>query len=410
MYCAALSTGIRLLVKCFTRPPVSPTPPPIPTPQYPSKLSTSIESLVKLKSNTELSEVSNADVYKHDFIGGTFGKAAAKSMGTSMGRADGRTQAAKPVVVASNVTCRVRGNLLETRNKVLKTIQVTNPIMAPKSVEEVELKELVEKVRRMYEELERSKNEVKISNRIPAYVEPGFEEFDQEETDIQPTQKLQHHSFQPQWMEITEVVEIATSVTRCDDMTVEGVDEVLRDINIRMNAMVAERAKTIEEQNKWMDEVGEKMKEYAEVLLDSPCEVQLAIERARVRAVGLRRASDAAYLISLSPGSFHVPGCDLACLENYLPRRATETGYPESEPGLSSGSTSPSLSSAPSTPQSFSTELPQAESINNLIKRLSEDNDFGECPVQNDLNVEQKRMSMCGLTSVRKVVAESEWR
>jgi hypothetical protein len=59
------------------------------------------------------------------------------------------------------------------------------------------------------------------------------------------------------------------------------------------------------------------------VLLESACEVRLAVERARVRCAGLRRFTleDVAYLALLAPGSSHVVGCDRTCVKSYLPYR-----------------------------------------------------------------------------------------
>ncbi|KAG8719463.1 hypothetical protein FRC08_002778 [Ceratobasidium sp. 394] len=282
-----------------------------------------------------------------------------------MGYAKRRTRAAKPVVIASNVSCRVRGDFLETRNKRLKPIEIENPILARKAAEEAELEELVEKVRQMHEELEGYKSQAKISCQIPAYVEEEFTKGLGETVVIQKTRDVQGGGVM-EWIDTTELADFAIRVARCDDMTVEGVDEVLYYVYARMNALVLERAKKAEEKTKWMNEVAHKIKEYAEVLLDTPCEVQLAVERASVRTAGLRHANNIQRLASLAPGSFHVAGCDLSCVASYLPR-PEEHEYQNSEPELSVGgssrSSSPSLSSIPNTPCLSSVEWPDDELI-----------------------------------------------
>ncbi|KAG9086335.1 hypothetical protein FS749_003704 [Ceratobasidium sp. UAMH 11750] len=282
-----------------------------------------------------------------------------------MGYAKRRTRAAKPVVIASNVSCRVRGDFLETRNKPLKPIEIENPILARKAAEEAELEELVEKVRQMHDELEAYKSQPKISCRIPAYVEEEFTKDLGEMVVVQKTRDVQGGDVM-EWIDAAELVDFAMRVARCDDMTVEGVDEVLYYLYARMNALVLERAKKAEEKTKWMNEVAHKIKEYAEVLLDTPCEVQLAVERASVRTAGLRHANDIQHLASLAPGSSHVAGCDLSCVASYLPRRE-EHEYQNSEPELSVGgssrSSSPSLGSIPSTPRLSSVELPDDDLI-----------------------------------------------
>ncbi|KAG9079967.1 hypothetical protein FRC06_007235, partial [Ceratobasidium sp. 370] len=157
MYRAVLSTGLGLLAKCFSRPSVAPQP----TPSSSSSFSSPIDKLVKSEPYANVNILTGVEVYKHDFIGETFGKNTTGSITSSMGHTNGRTRVARPVVVASNVSCRVKGNFLETRNKRLKPIEITNLILVRKTAEEAELEELVEKVRQMHEQLEAYKSEAK---------------------------------------------------------------------------------------------------------------------------------------------------------------------------------------------------------------------------------------------------------
>ncbi|KAG8736807.1 hypothetical protein FRC10_008937 [Ceratobasidium sp. 414] len=337
-----------------------------PTLSPPSSFSSPIDKLVQSKPCASVNVLSGVEVYKHDLgpgvdgrssIDETFGKGTIGSTTSSAGRVSGRTQVAKSVVIAFDVSCRARGDFLETRNKHLKLIEVANPILVRKAAEEAELEELVDTVRQMHKELEAYKSEAKVSSWFPAYVEEEFTE----DSVIQKTRDVWCGDATG-WLNTAEVVDFAMRIARCDDMTVEGVDEVLYDIHARMNALVHERAKNTEEKRGWMNEVAHKIKGYAEVLLDTPCEVQLAVQRASVRATGLHHVNDIQYLASLAPGLSHVAGCNSSCAGSYLPRRA-EHEYQSSEPELSVGgssrSSSPSLSSVPSTPRSSSVGLPE---------------------------------------------------
>ncbi|KAG9086334.1 hypothetical protein FS749_003703 [Ceratobasidium sp. UAMH 11750] len=62
MYCGALSTGLRLLAKCFSRPSVAPQP----TLSSSSSLSSPIDALLKSEPDVNVNTISDVEVYKHD--------------------------------------------------------------------------------------------------------------------------------------------------------------------------------------------------------------------------------------------------------------------------------------------------------------------------------------------------------
>ncbi|KAG9114057.1 hypothetical protein FRC07_007703, partial [Ceratobasidium sp. 392] len=316
MYCAALSTGICFLANYFSRPVAAPKP----ILSAASSIS-SINDLSKPKL-LDANVVSGVEVYRHDFE--TFGKATLKSTTSSVRRS---APVAKPVVVVSNVTCRGMSTLLETRNKVPVPVQVINPILTRKSAEEAELEELVENVRQMEQDLEAFKHEVNASTRLSALVrEISTEDIDENVVvrEIEKTESIQHSSVQPSWIDATETFRFAMRVVHCEDMTDEGVDEVLYQIFSRMSVLVFERAENTEEQKQFMDEAVYKIKEYAEVLLATPREVELAVERVCVRIADSYYAEEVEYLAPLSQST---PTCDLLCVGSHLPHGGLGYGY-----------------------------------------------------------------------------------
>ncbi|CAE6436028.1 unnamed protein product, partial [Rhizoctonia solani] len=162
------------------------------------------------------------------------------------------------------------------------------------------------------------------------------------------------------WIDPVKEAEIALDIARCE-MTVEDVDNLLARIYIEMNRLVVVHAKNKEERKRMALEVSTRIREYAGILLESECEVRLAVERARAKSVIAKRFTprDAEYLASLTPGSSHIPSCDGSCVSSYLPHRMEGNSQDEFMPELarSEGSGSSTPSEIPSTPRTLTTEL-----------------------------------------------------
>ncbi|CAE7233124.1 unnamed protein product [Rhizoctonia solani] len=240
------------------------------------------------------------------------------------------------------VECAPKKGVLQAHAKQeIKLLTVKHPIgSTSRKVESGE----VHNVLKMFEEI----NETECV--------PVFDEGDGVQTEEDPVPL-------DAWIDPVMEAEIALDVARCE-MTVEDVDDLLTRLYIDLNRLVVLRAKNKEGRKRMAREVSVRIKEYAGVLLESQCEVRLAVERARVRSVVVKRftPSDAKYLASLSPGSSHIPNCDESCVSSYLPHRIAENGRDGSIPELtrSEGSMCSTPSEIPSTPRASTTE-PQEE-------------------------------------------------
>ncbi|ELU38017.1 hypothetical protein AG1IA_07950 [Rhizoctonia solani AG-1 IA] len=182
--------------------------------------------------------------------------------------------------------------------KDLELVAAKNPILRSitQRIELGEADELMNKVLKMFEEIEEME---KFRLHLRATFHEDLGDGVQARVDPIPLEN---------WIDMIKEVEIALDIVRCE-MTVEDVDDLLTRLYIEMNRLAAVYAKSKEDRKRIALKVSAKIKEYAEVLLESPCEVRLAVERARVRSVVAKcfTPSDAEYLALLSPGSSHIP-------------------------------------------------------------------------------------------------------
>ncbi|CCO30898.1 hypothetical protein BN14_04931 [Rhizoctonia solani AG-1 IB] len=262
------------------------------------------------------------------------------------------------------------------------------------------------KVLKMFEEIEETEK-FRLQLQVPAFDEDLGDE-PQAGVDAVPLGA---------WIDMIREGEIALDIARCE-MTVEDVDDLLTRLYIQTNRLAAAHAKSKEDKKRMALEVSAKIKEYAEVLLESPCEVRLAVERARVRSVVAKRftPSDAEYFVSLSPGSSHVLGCDGSCVSSYLPHRVGEKSEVGSEPELivSEGSRCSTPSEVPNTPRVSISELQEELEIRTIADELnSVDVRPAEAVTIKSQAIERKVVAKVG--PVRKVTkvkggAKPAWR
>ncbi|CUA76590.1 hypothetical protein RSOLAG22IIIB_12380 [Rhizoctonia solani] len=237
-----------------------------------------------------------------------------------------------------HVECASKQGVLQARVKGPEPPAAKQPIVrsVARKAERGEADELTEKVLDMFEE-------------INGFSVPIFDENSGE--DCIPLSR---------WIEPVKEAEIALDIARCE-MTVEDVDDLLARIYIEMNRLVVVHAKNKEQKKRMALEVSTRIREYAGILLESECEVRLAVERARAKSVIAKRftPSDAEYLASLTPGSSHIPSCDGSCVSSYLPHRMEGNDQDEFIPELarSEGSGCSTASEIPSTPRTLTTEL-----------------------------------------------------
>ncbi|EUC53743.1 hypothetical protein RSOL_016760 [Rhizoctonia solani AG-3 Rhs1AP] len=254
------------------------------------------------------------------------------------------------------VECAPMEGVLQARVDVELGLATANhPIVRPmaRGTQRGEVDELMDKALRMFEEIEEMRK-FRLQLRVPM--------FDEDLSDAVPV-KEDPTPFDT-WIDPVKEAEIALDVARCD-MTVEDVDDLLTRLYIEMNRLVVVRAHDKEERRRMAREVSARIREYAGVLLESQCEILLAIERARVRSVVAKRFTlgDAGYLASLTPGSSHIPSCDGSCVLSYLPHRIAENSQDGSTPDLieSEGSRCSTPSESPSTPRASMAELQEPD-------------------------------------------------
>ncbi|QRW21963.1 hypothetical protein RhiXN_09550 [Rhizoctonia solani] len=258
------------------------------------------------------------------------------------------------------VECAPNRGVLQARTKKdLELVAAKNPILRSitQRIELGEADELMNKVLKMFEEIEEMEKFRLQLQALRATFHEDLGDGVQARVDPIPLEN---------WIDMIKEVEIALDIVRCE-MTVEDVDDLLTRLYIEMNRLAAVYAKSKEDRKRIALKVSAKIKEYAEVLLESPCEVRLAVERARVRSVVAKcfTPSDAEYLALLSPGSSHIPSCDRSCVLSYLPYRVLERSEVGSEPDLilNEGSRCSTPSEVPNTPRVSISELQEDPGI-----------------------------------------------
>ncbi|CAE6458733.1 unnamed protein product [Rhizoctonia solani] len=268
--------------------------------------------------------------------------ARATVLGVSQSRADSSQ---------IQVECAPNGGVLQAKvKKDLKLVSAKHPILrsVAQNVEHGETDELMDKVLKMLKELDEMEK-FRLQLRVPAFDEELGDGVQVEE-DHPPSA----------WIDASKEAEIALDIARCE-MILEDVDDLLTRLYIELNRLVVMHARNKEERKRMALEVSTRIKEYAGVLLESECEIRLAVERARVRSVVAKRftPSDVHYLASLTPGSLHVPNCDGSCAASYLPRRVAEKNEAELVPELarSEGSRCSTPSEVLNTPRASIAEL-----------------------------------------------------
>ncbi|CAE6346451.1 unnamed protein product [Rhizoctonia solani] len=373
MHFPAIATGFRLLAKCFTKSPIlSSAADRIPTVPSTSSI---IDVVVKsvgdvLKAVEAVEEVAAKPVETVSKSVGNQGANAIESNASpfqkdAVGSVSKRIESMRSWRVPLfevpqsrtdssevQVECTPNGAVLQARiKKDLEFVAAKNPILRSitQIIERDEEDELMNKVLKLFEEVEEMEK-FKLQLQVPIFDEDLGDEV-QARADIVPLGT---------WIDAVKEAEIALDIARCE-MTVEDVDDLLTRLYIDMNRLVAIHAKNTEDRKRMALEVSAKIKEYAEVLLESPCEIRLAVDRARLRSVVAKRFTpgDAEYLASLGPGSSHALGCDGGCISSYLPHRIGEKSEVGSEPELitSEGSRCSTPSEAPNTPRVSISEL-----------------------------------------------------
>ncbi|KAG8706578.1 hypothetical protein FRC11_008115 [Ceratobasidium sp. 423] len=367
MHFPAVATGFRLLAKCFVRSSV------------PSSSVCRVSSVASANSIVDvvMKSVEAAEEVTKNPVEAVSNGVERKVVGVAERTVDLEKNTAETVAMTESmkstratfetqsrtdsskiqIECAPNGGVLQARvKKDLELVTAKHPIprcMAQR-VERGEADELMDKILKMFKELDEMKK-FRLQLRVPAFDE-----------DLGDGVQVEDDPPLDTWVDAAKEAEIALDIARCE-MTVEDVDDLLTRLYIELNRFVVMHARNKEERKRMALEVSTRIKEYAEVLLESECEIRLAVERARVKSVVAKRftPSDVQYLASLTPGSSHVPSCDGSCVSSYLPHRVAETSEVEPVPELarSEGSRCSTPSEVPSTPRASTAELQEEPGI-----------------------------------------------
>ncbi|CAE6499474.1 unnamed protein product [Rhizoctonia solani] len=360
MHFPAIATGFRLLAKCFIKSPIPSSVGKVLTAASITPIvDVAMQSVEPVETPVEVMKTPVGTVT--EVVGKQAGGASEKTMAETM-RSTRTTvfQMFQPLARSSKVQvecARKEGVLQAHAKKEWELVAAKHPIASSmvRKAERGEADELMDKVLRMFEDIDEMEK-FRLQLRVAVYDEdPG--DGVQVKEDPTPLNR---------WIDSAKEAEIALDIARCE-MTIEDVDDLLTRLYIEMNYLVVVHATNKEERKRMAVEVSARIKEYAEVLLESQCEIRLAVERARVRSVVAKRftPSDAEYLASLTPGSSHIPSCDRSCVSSYLLHRVAENSEDESIPELtrSEASRCSTPSEVPSTPRASITELQAEPSI-----------------------------------------------
>ncbi|CAE6438230.1 unnamed protein product [Rhizoctonia solani] len=364
MHFPAIATGFRVLAECF----IKSSAPSSLVGEVPAVSSTTsiVDTVMKLKSIeepvTKSSETISKPVEKNpivpvdDYIVQTVSKKT-EPMGNMRSTAivsQSRTDSSKV-----QVECTTKQGILQARMKEdMGLVAVKYPIIrsVTRQIERDEADELMEKVMEIFNdmhEMERYRRQL----RVPAFDEDLEAEIEYEEDPIY----ISSHTR----LDTAKEAEIALDIARCE-MTADDVDELLARLYTELNRRAVQHGESKEERKRLALEVSAKIKEYAKVLLESECEIRLAVERARLRSVVAKRftSSDAQYLALLAPGSSHIPTCDGSCMSTFLPHRLEKNEFGQvPELTTSEGSRCSTPSEVPSTPRAPIDELEEEPDV-----------------------------------------------
>ncbi|KAH7338564.1 hypothetical protein B0J17DRAFT_705959 [Rhizoctonia solani] len=344
----AIVTGFRLLAKCFVKPSIPSSL--VDKASAAGSTTLIVDAVIKNVEDVATKPAEQVSkVAENKLVGATennISRAVAKktepmrsTRATAFGVSQSQTDSSKV-----QVECATKQGVLQARVKMdLELVAAGHPVLrsVAQKVERGEADELMDQVLKMLEE---------------ALFEDGLDDGIEAEEDP---------AFRDTWFDPAKEAGIALEIARCE-MTIEGVDDLLARLYIELNHLAVMHAKN-EERERMALEVSEKIKEYAEVLLESECEIRLAVERARVKSVVTKQftASDAEYLASLTPGSSHILNCDRSCASTYLLHRVTEKNEFGLVPELimSEDSRCSTPSEVPSTPRASINELQEEPDV-----------------------------------------------
>ncbi|CAE6422604.1 unnamed protein product [Rhizoctonia solani] len=363
MHFPAITTGFRLLAKCL----IKSSAPSSLVGEVPAVSSTTsiMDTVMKFKSIeeavTKSSETISKPVEKNPIIhiDHCIVQTVAKKtepMGNMRSTAivsQSRTDSSKV-----QVECTTEQGILQARMKEdMGLVAVKYPIIrsVTRQIERDEADELMEKVMEIFKDIHEVER-FRLQLRLPAFDEDLDAEI---EADKDPIHISSHR-----WLDPAKEADIALDIARCE-MTAEDVDELLARLYAELNRRAVLHGES-EERKRLALEVSAKIKEYAKVLLESECEIRLAVERARLRSVVTKRftSSDAEYLALLTPGSSHIPTCDGSCMSTFLPQRVEKNEFGQvPELTTSEGSRCSTPSEVPSTPRAPIDELEEEPDV-----------------------------------------------
>ncbi|KDN42387.1 hypothetical protein RSAG8_06878, partial [Rhizoctonia solani AG-8 WAC10335] len=272
MHFPAIATGFRLLAKCFIKSPIPSSVGKVLTAASITPISLLACSVEAVETAVEVTKTPVGAVT--EVVGKQAAGASEKTMAETM-RSTRTTvfQMFQPLARSSKVQVEARAE------KEWELVAAKHPIASSmvRKAERGEADESMDKVSRMFEDIDEME-QFRLQLRVAVYDEdPG--DGVQVKEDPTPLNR---------WIDSAKEAEIALDIARCE-MTIEDVDDLLTRLYIEMNCLVVVHATSKEERKRMAAEVSARIKEYAEVLLESQCEIRLAVERARVRSVVAKR-------------------------------------------------------------------------------------------------------------------------